>query len=294
MKPKDLPTITRSWSLSITFIAVTVGTALAASENAISCLFYTLCLGGAFAAHAGANVLNDYFDLTNKVDTPQAPTALYRRHPVFAHIATPHELLTLSVILLGFSALTGTTLASLKNPILIPLLAAGLFIAIFYTAGRSPLKYRALGEIAAGTAFGPLMVEGAYAVQTSHLSLRTLAVSLPIGIFVAAILLANNLRDAAFDRVTGVRTLSHVLGPAKAFRLYADLLILPYILVVLCILLRLLTWSSLLVFVAFPLTAKVIRQFSKDIPQAADGITSKILFLFGSALILSIIMGNSL
>ena len=46
-----------------------------------------------------------------------------------------------------------------------------------------------------------------------------------MGAAVAAILLANNLRDRAEDRAAGIRTLAHVLGPRGARRLWEGLVL---------------------------------------------------------------------
>jgi 1,4-dihydroxy-2-naphthoate octaprenyltransferase len=290
MKPNQFFVITRAWSFIITFISVSVGTAIAYQEKQISIPLYILCLVGAFAIHGAANVLNDYFDLKNKIDSPGSPTTLYRPHPVFTHMTTQKELLSLAIFLLTFSGLCATALAIFISPWLWLIFALGFCIAIFYTAGKKPLKYTARGEITVFLAFGPLLMEGTYIVQTSALSLKVLVLSVPIGIFVAAILLVNNLRDAVFDRSTDIMTLATVLSPARAFKLYSKLIFYPFILTAIYVILGILQWPSLAVFAACPLAIKTIKEFSKKIPDNADGTTSVILFIFGTILAWSLIV----
>ncbi|HAJ56271.1 MAG TPA: 1,4-dihydroxy-2-naphthoate prenyltransferase [Candidatus Omnitrophica bacterium] len=286
---KNFIICTRAWSFNITFIPVTLGTALALREGGISFIFYAACLCGAILLHAAANTLNDYLDLKNKIDTPEAPTALYRPHPVFTNLLTPKELLRLSVCLFLSGAAIGAFFAFFVSPLIWLLLTCGFLLAVFYTATAHGLKYIALGEPAVFLAFGPLMVEGAYCIQRSSLSFKTLAVSIPIGIFASLILLANNIRDIEFDAASGIRTIGTLLGKSRALRLYAYLSFFPYLLVAVLVGAGVLKPVSMAVFLILPLNLKNIRAFSKKIPKDADAKTSQVTFLFGIFLILSII-----
>ena len=150
MKLKDIFIVTRSWSLSITFISVTIGTVLALGEGRISLFLYFITLLGATFFHAAANTLNDYFDLKNKIDTPDAPTTLYRPHPVFTNLLSSKKLLILSLSLLSGSLVIGILLAVLRTSWIWLFMLLGLFLAVFYTGGPRGLKYLALGEPTVG------------------------------------------------------------------------------------------------------------------------------------------------
>lgn len=290
MKLKDVFIVTRAWSFSITFISVTTGTILAWQEAKISPFLYLTCLLGAFLFHAGANTLNDYFDVKNKIDSPSAPPALYRPHPIFTNILSQKELLIFSLILFSLSLIIGLFLAVLRTVWLWPMILGGLFFAFFYTYRISfGLKYFALGELSVFLAFGPLMMEGAYAVQRNILSWRVFYLSLPFGLLVALVLLANNLRDIDFDRSSGIKTISGLLGRVKGVKLYCIIAFSAYLLIFCYILTGILTWQGLLVFFSLPLALRLCNKFSQHIPFTADAETSKLPSLFGLLLILALI-----
>lgn len=280
--------MTRAWSFNITFICVTLGTVLAGRQGKISLLLYGLTLLGAILIHAAANTLNDYLDFIHKVDTPQAPTALYRPHPIFTHLLTPLKLLKLSIALFAGAIVLGIALAIFRSPWLWLLLPFGLILAVFYTATPKALKYRALGEASVFLSFGPLLTEGAYGIQQQTLTLKVLLISLPIGFGVALILLANNLRDRTFDAQSGIKTIATLLEKKDVLKLYCFLSLLPYALVMLYILTGVLAPISGLVFIALPFSVRLAKEFFKDIPVNADAQQSQAAFLFGLLLILSL------
>jgi 1,4-dihydroxy-2-naphthoate octaprenyltransferase len=239
--------------------------------------------------HAGANTLNDYCDLKNGIDTPQAPTALYRPHPVFSKIMTARELLGLSALLLAGAFLIGAIFAFYITPKIWGLLAAGMFLAIFYTGKPLGLKYTALGELTVFFAFGPLMIEGSYAVQKSAFSLKALYTSVPIGLLISLILLANNLRDADFDAKQNIKTISTLLNQTSGLKLYAALSLLPFILIAgFCFLGVFSPWALLVCF-SLPLALRLIKEFSHKIPLKADAKTSELATLFGLLFIVALI-----
>ena len=61
--------------------------------------------------------------------------------------------------------------------------------------------------------FGVVAVVGSYFVQTEELSAEAFALSVPVGLLSAAILVVNNVRDIDTDRRAGKRTLAVRLGP---------------------------------------------------------------------------------
>jgi len=115
-------------------------------------------------------------------------------------------------------------------PILV-LGAIGLSLAFFYTAGPVGYKYRALGDVGIFASFGPLLVLGAYFVQTERFDLLPLLFSLPLGLLIDAILHANNFRDVEADRRTGAVTLAQLTGEQGAKIVFYLLILAPYLFV---------------------------------------------------------------
>ena len=72
-------------------------------------------------------------------------------------------------------------------------------------------------------------VIGTFYVQALTFSWAALAMALPPGFLITAILVVNNLRDIETDRKAGKRTLAVMIGPAHTRREYALLLVLAYL-----------------------------------------------------------------
>ena len=74
--------------------------------------------------------------------------------------------------------------------------------------------YRGLGEVAVALGFGPLMLLGAYVVQTrGALAWEPFVASIPIALLVALILYVNEIPDRRGDAHAGKRTLPVRFSP---------------------------------------------------------------------------------
>ena len=107
-----------------------------------------------------------------------------------------------------------------------PILAAGVASVLagyFYTAGADQLRPARPGRgQASSSSWAPVMVMASYYVQLEELSWPAFYASLPVGILVANILHANNLRDIENDRSRGKVTLSTLAGrPGADYGLWA-------------------------------------------------------------------------
>ena len=87
---------------------------------------------------------------------------------------------------------------------------------MLYTGGPKPYGYEGLGELFVFLFFGVVAVVGSYYVQTEDLTGLAFALSVPIGLLAAAILMVNNIRDIDTDRRAGKRTLAVRLGRERA------------------------------------------------------------------------------
>ena len=67
----------------------------------------------------------------------------------------------------------------------------GIFLSVFYTAPPLRLVHHGLGEITVALGFGPVMVLGAYVVQTGELAWEPFVASIPVAILIALILYVN-------------------------------------------------------------------------------------------------------
>ena len=281
---------TRPWSFTMSLISVTVGTLLAAEEGPIGWTWFAVTALGITLFHAAANVINDYYDTLYKIDQPDSPTAKYRPQPILSGMLTPRQLLWEAVILFALTFTIGLTTAFIRSYHVLWIGIIGLLTSIYYTAGPVKFKYRALGEFAVFMMWGPLMVEGAYAVQRQALSVKALYISIPFGILVALVLFANNMRDIDYDSRQNVKTLSIVLGSHRSYILFAVLITIAYAYVLGMIVLGIMSLWGFLIFLSLPKALSLLKTFKEKIPDMADALTAQFDTVFGILLITAIIL----
>jgi 1,4-dihydroxy-2-naphthoate octaprenyltransferase len=278
-------------SLVISIISVTVGTAVAGLHGPIHWGHYFLTLLGIGLLHAGSNVINDYFDFRNKIDTREVPGSYATEGRVLIQEwLQPNQVLGLALIFFALSLPIGIYLTVARGLPVFILGFIGFLTGMFYTARPIAFKYVALGEPAVFFMWGPLTVSGAYYVQTGQFSSQALWISLPIGILVALILFANNIRDIGFDGEVGIRTIATVLGRTGAIRFYQVLVAAVYAMALILLMTGQLNGWVLLTWLSLPLAIKLIKMLKTEVPKDADARTAQLDTAFGALLILSILL----
>jgi 1,4-dihydroxy-2-naphthoate octaprenyltransferase len=280
----------RPWSFSMTAISVSVGSAVAAREGPFSWPLYLLALFGAVLMHAASNLINDVEDVRHGVDRPEVPTARYRPHPLMEGRLALESVRRAAYALFLLAALIGIALAAARSWAIFWIGLIGTAAGLTYTSEPLKYKYKALGEISVFLMWGPLMVSGAYLVQRQTLSLEAAAISLPFGLLVALVLLANNIRDIPYDRRQGIVTLAIVMGARRGLRLYLALILAAYLAVVLMAVVGPLKAWSLIVLLSLPLAAGLLRRMAREVPLDADAQTARLDTVFGLLLVVSLVL----
>ncbi|MEM0481979.1 MAG: prenyltransferase [Nitrososphaerota archaeon] len=276
---------TRPWSFVMTFVSATLAGVLALKSATFNATLYLITLAGLILFHAATNMLNDYFDVKNRVDRFDVPTSRYRPHPLLTGEIGGREFLTVTTMLYGLVILIAGILSLVRGPLILLLTGAGLLASVFYTAPPIAFKYRALGEPVVFLVWGPLMVGGSYYTITGTFTVEPLLASIPVGILVLLVLLANNIRDTDYDREAVSATIPILLGVRRSLILYGALLASTYMITILLILSRILSIYSLMVLVTAPIAAKLAKTFWVKIPDDADPQTARLALLFGLLLI---------
>ena len=283
---------TRPWSFTMSLISVSIGTLLAAEEGPILWGWYGLVCIGIICFHGTANIYNDYFDTRYQVDQPDSPTARYRPQPILTGMFTPGQLLAEAIVLNGMTLLIGLILSFGRSMLIFWIGLIGFLACLFYTAAPINYKYKAWGEFFVFLMWGPLMFEGAYAVQRQVLSLKAFYISIPFGILVGLVLLANNIRDIAYDSRQGIKTIGILLGSRKSFFLYGSLILAAYLYLIGMVAVGILSPWGLLVLLSLPKAIHLLKSFMEKIPEAADAITAQLNTIFGLLLIVALIMNR--
>lgn len=280
----------RPWSFTMTVISVGVGGALAAIDGLFSWPLFVLSVAGAVCMHAAANLFNDYYDVKHGVDTVAAATAQYRPHPLVLGLLPARQVFVAASAILGVGVLIGLYLTLHSGWAVFWIGLAGSLAAVAYTAPPMKYKYFALGEVSVFLMWGPLMVEGAYYVQRQALSLKALLISIPFGVLVALVLLANNIRDIDHDRCRHVRTLANVLGPRYGMYLYLLFMVAAFACIPFFIMLGMLPVWGIAIFLSLPIAVRLLRQMVRLVPADADAQTAKLDTAFGALLLIVLVI----
>ena len=257
---------TRLPFLSATLIPVLLGILIALRHGAFDIWLALLTVVGASLAHLAINVTNDIFDTLSGADEANVnPTQFSGGSRVLIYdLLTLRQLLTVALALFGGAAAIGLLLVWLTGSLTLLLIGiAGIAVGIAYTAPPLKLVYRGLGEIAVAIGFGPIMLLGAYVVQTGRLALEPFVVSITVGILVALILYVNEIPDRTGDAAAGKRTLPVRLRPDTIIGGYLLAALLAFAVIVVGVASGLLPWPTLLALAAVPLALRIhtgIRQ----------------------------------
>jgi len=100
----------------------------------------------------------------------------------------------------------------LKGAMVLYLGLAGVALGVLYSLGPVRLASLGIGETAVAIGFGVVPVAGAAWLQGAAIDATLILFSLPVSVWVAAILLINEVPDIAADGATGKRTLPVRLG----------------------------------------------------------------------------------
>ena len=173
----------------------------------------------ALALQVGVNYANDYSDGIRGTDSDRVgPLRL-----VGSGAATGSEVKRAALASFAVAGLFGLLLAVTTAWWVLPVGVLCIVAAWFYTGGRRPYGYNALGEVMVFVFFGLVAVLGTTYVQTESFPLASVFAAVGVGALACAILVANNLRDIPTDERAGKRTLAVVLGDQHTRYLYAFL-----------------------------------------------------------------------
>jgi 1,4-dihydroxy-2-naphthoate octaprenyltransferase len=246
-------------------------------------------------AHAGANLLSDYYDYKVHVDREDT---FGSSGLLVGKIMQPKQIFKGGVIVISVALGIGLYLVSVtpNGLFLLGLIFIGGILGVFYTAQPFAFKYRALGDIAVFISFGSAMVLGAYYVQVHRFSWAPVLYALPIALLVDAILHSNNLRDIESDEAVHIKTIPILIGEKASKWVYYGLIFGAYVLILILIVWAGLPMLSLLTFLSLPLAIKLVKMVrdKEKMPEKQfamiDAATAQFHLTFGVLMIISLII----
>jgi 1,4-dihydroxy-2-naphthoate octaprenyltransferase len=252
---------TRLPFLSATIVPVLLGIAIAARHGSFDLLSAVLTVIGAAFVQLGLNVANDVFDTVQGADDANVtPTKFSGGSRVIQYgLVTFRQMATLATVFYAAALVIGLVLLAIRGSReLLVIGAVGFIVSIGYTAPPLKFVYRGLGEVAVAIGFGPLMLLGAYVVQTrGALTWEPVVASLPIALLVALILYVNEIPDRRGDARAGKRTLPVRLSKPTVIAIYRVAAGAAYLILVVGVAVGLLPVPALLALLTIPLAAQV-------------------------------------
>jgi 1,4-dihydroxy-2-naphthoate octaprenyltransferase len=244
-----------------TIVPVLIGAAVACSDSSVVDLpLLSLTLLAALCLHAGSNMANDYYDYLSGCDT----------HPQYEEFSAPffggsrllpegliqaRDVHRASLLAIGIGIAIGLYLVWKAGWPILVLGLIGVFSGYLYVTLLAP---RGLGEVSVFLNFGPLMVLGSQFVQVGRFSFEALLVSIPVGVFIAAVLWINEIPDLEADRAVGKDTLVVRLGRKSAVDVYMAMLIVGYVCIIVLSLARIIPICALISLASIPLALRSI------------------------------------
>ncbi len=261
--PLGTPSPVRIWlmaarirTLPAAVAPVLVGTALAGFLGVFHPLRLVAALLGALFIQVGTNLSNDYSDARRGAD---AEDRLGPVRVTAGGLVPPSRVLAATYLTFALAVLAGAYLVAVAGWQLILVGAASILAGVLYTGGPRPYGYEGLGEVFVFLFFGVVAVAGSFFVQTRHLDWEAFALSVPVGLIAAGILVVNNVRDIDSDRRARKRTLAVRLGRPRTRVMFAVMIYLAYVLAPVSWVFGPLRAWMLLPWLTLPLAAGVVR-----------------------------------
>jgi 1,4-dihydroxy-2-naphthoate octaprenyltransferase len=246
---------------------VLVGSALGyVAAGAFQMDLFVLALLAIMALHAGANVINDYFDHVSGndwVNENPTPFSGGRRY-IQNHILSPRATLRVGLLWLAIGSALGAAIVLLTESIFILCLGlTGLLGGFFYTARPIQLGYRCVGEFVIGLLFGLLPVYGAYYLQSESIDGFVLLPALIVSILIFLVILVNEFPDVSADAAVNKRTLIVLFGVPAGVWIYRIVLMASYVVAAAMLLYRSMFVGGLLYLFTMPIAIIASKSVNK-------------------------------
>ena len=214
----------RTLPLAIAPVAIGAGAAHVADH--FSWVLTILCLVVTLSLQIGVNYANDYSDGVRGTDAHRVgPGRL-----TGSGSATPRSVLVVALAFFALSLAAGLAVTIITQMWWLPAVGAVCIAAAwFYTGGKRPYGYMGLGELAVFVFFGLVATAGTMFVQAGAVSDEAWIGGAGIGFISCAVLVINNARDIATDRLSGKRTLATRMGRRGSVAFYIVLVVLAMV-----------------------------------------------------------------
>lgn len=268
--------------LALTFTLVFTTVTFSGSVNLLLfAVLFVICT----LMQAAANTLNDYFDYKKGTDSLENSSEDAFDAVLVYHRLNPKHVLVFAIAQLVIAAILGCYIVSLSGLTVLVIGIIGALVVVIYSAGKTPLSYLPIGEVAIGFTMGGLIPLACVYVLSGVLDWWLMLTGLPLMIGIGMILATNNTCDIEKDIASKRHTLAVTLGREQAPMFYKLALIVwmaATLVLELCFYTPGVVMGILIICAAFPvlraLFANPLNQNSRD-GAMAQIISLNIIFI---------------
>jgi len=225
---KDWIKAFRLRTLPLAFSSIITGTALAFDE--FDPIIFSLALATTLFLQVLSNLANDYGDAEKGTDNENR---VGPDRAIQSGAISKSQMKTAIIIFVILSFSFGVSLVaySMRDSHIgytLSLIVTGVLCivaAIKYTAGKKAYGYRGLGDVFVFIFFGLVGVLGSKFLYATSFELSSFLPAMTIGLFSAAVLNLNNMRDWENDKASQKNTLVVKVGLPKAKKYHFTILI---------------------------------------------------------------------
>ena len=208
-------------TLPLAAASIIVAAGLALQAKIFDGIIFSLSLITALLLQILSNLANDYGDALSGADNH---TRVGPMRSLQSGLISQGEMKKAIIFTTALCCISGLSLLSialgddLQSWLLFLFLGLlAVAAAIFYTMGKLPYGYRALGDLSVFIFFGLLGGLGSYYLYDQSFDFYLLLPVSSIGLLSVAVLNINNMRDIYTDQLANKITLVVILGRKKAF-----------------------------------------------------------------------------
>jgi 1,4-dihydroxy-2-naphthoate octaprenyltransferase len=227
----------RLFSLPLSLSGIIMGGLLANSFGHFSWLIFGLALITAATLHLTCNLANDVGDYQSGNDSFES---IGYETMLLSGRLSVKDVVIMICVLSTVAIISGTFLIyialrdffSTSSLIMFFVGLLALLAAIFYTIGKKPYGYRALGDLSVFLFFGLTAVAGTFFLLTKTLPVIIFLPAISMGCLITGVVNLNNIRDMDNDKKYR-KTIPIIIGERKAKHYHTVLVLMPFVFMVL-------------------------------------------------------------
>lgn len=216
--------------------------------------------------HISVDLLNDYSDFKNGIDTNTKRTRYSGGTGVLPeNLIKPRVIYCAGIAFLILGGLTGLYFVTIKGIVILILLSFAIISIYFYSTN---IVNAGLGELFVGIK-GCMIVMGSYYIQSDTIGFTSVFVGIIVGLLSAAVLLITSFPDYDADKKSGRRTLVILSGRENSVKIFTLLIMVTYGMIIVGSILNIISIFSIIGLLSTPFAAKAIyklRQFNDTSP----------------------------